>query len=665
MPPNLKQRLAALSLAPSSPSAPLGFPSSPSSPSSRRKIFNTPWKRNPQDATGDEPGARDKVQDVMSKVIFQAGVDYETRPMVILNASALPDPREVSYDLLLLRILSYLDLYVESDYTVVFFAAGGRHAPNWNWVWKAYRSLSRKYRKNLKRLYIVHSSFFSKMLFSLAGAIISPKFFRKLVYINTLSDLAHHVPLTQIDIPPAVYRENLKQENQINLPTPTRSSVFGVPLDELMGFNGEKGSIPRVVKDSIQYLEDSGLEEDGLFRRSPNSVLLKQVQQAYDRGQVVSLHTFNDPHLAAVLLKKYIRDLPDPLFPENLYPSIRRCPTPTNDASDLTSVGYIRDTLLPQLMPCAYVLLSHVLHLMHQVSLHAATNRMDAHNLALVLCPNLVSSPNPMKDVLMCGIPGGPSFTNDASSSMTSSTLTTSSAAASSTTAVSSPSLSSSTSSTEAKTTLGAVIKLCIQRYYEIFDEVRDPAEAVQRSVRSPSPPSSSASSSSGPKQPRPLSLNGDDDDIDDAMLVMPIGPSTTGGPSSMATSERTINLGGGSGGGISYQPRQRKGPVNASGSGGGVRSVNTDTINGNGGGYSYASRSRARSTISIEGGGNGGGFGRGSISIGKGTMRKSSGAAVEAVGVTAGGFFSPPGTAPPVPPLPFGGAHSGRLGRG
>jgi hypothetical protein len=45
---------------------------------------------------------------------------------------------------------------VESDYTVVFFAAGSRHTPGWNWVWKAYRSLSRKYRKNLKRLVSPH-----------------------------------------------------------------------------------------------------------------------------------------------------------------------------------------------------------------------------------------------------------------------------------------------------------------------------------------------------------------------------------------------------------------------------------------------------------------------------------------------------------------------------
>lgn len=33
-----------------------------------------------------------------------------------------------------------------------------------------------------------------------------------------------------------------------------------------------------------------GLDEEGLFRRSPNSVLLKQVQQAYDRG-ILSLFT--------------------------------------------------------------------------------------------------------------------------------------------------------------------------------------------------------------------------------------------------------------------------------------------------------------------------------------------------------------------------------------
>ena len=78
-------------------------------------------------------------------------------------------------------------------------------------------------------------------------------------------------------------------------------------------------------------------------------------------GQVVTLPTFNDPHLAAVLLKKYLRDLPDPLFPETLYPVIRQCPFPSGDPADIAAIMYIRDTLLPQLKPCVYILLSNVL----------------------------------------------------------------------------------------------------------------------------------------------------------------------------------------------------------------------------------------------------------------------------------------------------------------
>lgn len=36
------------------------------------------------------------------------------------------------------------------------------------------------------------------------------------------------------------------------MPTPVISSVFGVPLEELMGHDGEKGGIPRVLKDAMQ-----------------------------------------------------------------------------------------------------------------------------------------------------------------------------------------------------------------------------------------------------------------------------------------------------------------------------------------------------------------------------------------------------------------------------
>ena len=130
---------------------------------------------------------------------------------------------------------------------------------------------------------------------------------------------------------------------------------------------------------SVTQERVTGMEDEGLFRRSPNSALLQQVKEAYDRGiclspifcldfliviplgNVVSMETFGDPHLAAVLLKKYIRDLPSPIFPESMYATIRQCPQPTSDPSDITSITYIRDNILSELAPCVYILLSHIL----------------------------------------------------------------------------------------------------------------------------------------------------------------------------------------------------------------------------------------------------------------------------------------------------------------
>ncbi|KAF9480037.1 hypothetical protein BDN70DRAFT_878065 [Pholiota conissans] len=647
MPPpslNLKQKLAALSLAKSSPSPPHDrthvhtnnvdvdghYSGSTVTPNSRRKAFlnsSANWLKRAQEEIGlsidDAPriyGDAEKrmVQDVLGKMIFQAGVDFETRPMVVFNASALPDPQVVPYDLLLTRILSYLNLYVEADYTIVFFAAASKHAPSWNWVWKAYRSLSRKYRKNLKQLYIVHSSFFSKMLFSLAGAIISPKFFRKIVYIATLSDLAKRVPLTQIDIPPSVYQENLKFERNITLPTPLRSNIFGVPLEDLMGYHGEKGGIPRVVKDAIQFLRDTGLQEEGLFRRSPSSSLLRAAQEAYDRGNVLSLETFADPHLAAVLLKKYLRDLPEPIFPECTYGIVKRCPVPAGAAddeeNDMASVQFVREFLLRELVPCAYILLSHVLHLLHDVSLRSDYNRMDATNLAIVICPNLVKSSNPMYDVMMCSVPMSGQTTSIAT-------------------------LSQTHSHPEAlyeggRTTLGMIVALCIRRYYEIFDETVDRSEAV---------PSWSALASGIPASAN--HILGEDEDLDDDMLVMPISMdhnhstyiSNSYSPSMPSTHQtnkkhrNTISIGSS----VPVLP---------------TRSVHNDTSSTSSSrrysatfSSSPAFRSRSGSFATL---------GKGSIAIGKGTTRKSTGAAVEAVSVLAEGFFAPP-SAPPVPKRP------------
>uniref|UniRef100_V5EEG3 Rho-GAP domain-containing protein n=1 Tax=Kalmanozyma brasiliensis (strain GHG001) TaxID=1365824 RepID=V5EEG3_KALBG len=406
------------------------------------------------------------------RIIFQAGLDYETRPMVVLASCFLPDPREVDYDALLDRIMDALDLFVENDYTVIYFASGGQHKPGWSWIWRAYRRLDRRFRKNLKKLYIVHPTFFTRSLlqFVHTGAyFISPKFSKKVEQLNTLSSLAQYVPITQIDIPPEVLQWNLRFESSINLSDATpaggdENKVFGIDLPVLMGEYGESGGVPRVVRDCVEAIlgDFDGIrpvEVEGIFRRSPSSALLKSAEESYDRGHPVSLEQYRDPHIPAVLLKVFLRKLPSPIFPVGVYGLIRACPPPPLDGNAeqaRETIDYLRNRLLPAIEPaCNGVLLSYVLEALHKVSLHSATNRMDAANLATVIAPNLVCSGNAMKDMLICRVAGITSMANTPSSSVQSS-----------------PSPHARKSSlSSGDTTLGSILRICIERYYEIFDE--------------------------------------------------------------------------------------------------------------------------------------------------------------------------------------------------
>jgi len=237
---------------------------------------------------------------------------------------------------------------------------------------------------------------------------------------------------------------------------------------------------------------------------------------------------------------------------------------------------------------------------------------MDAHNLALVFTPNLVSNANPLRDLQMCSLPGGPSPLN-----------------------------SQNTSSKDATTTLGMVIKLCIQRYYEIFDEVRDVSEAVEPMY----------------KEATQHSTSGVD------LLPSMAGPSTSAATSppqsrSIANSSRpptAWNKAAATNGG---RTRLRP-PLSKQVSSLDVASANNGTPSTRSGGSNGTwsmPRSR-RSIISIERT-IGGKPGTGSIKLGKsvptigraggqdtpstGTARKGAGATVTALSVTATGFFVP-----------------------
>jgi len=277
---------------------------------------------------------------------------------------------------------------------------------------------------------------------------------------------------------------------------------------------------------------------------------------------------------------------------------------------------------------------------MNDVSLQSSVNMMDALNLAIVLTPNLVSSQSPSDDVMICGAGSKPTLP---------------------------PSLAGKGTMTleERGTTLGTIVKFSIEHYYEVFDEVVDRSEAVPPSLlfeESLAPSGGTCSSgSSSPRMSVKLlkqqasalssakreSLGFDtDEDIDDAVLVMPVGPSTANGvlPSSASFGGRSAVPGTGI-----LRPRIRN-PLNR------TAPLRTQSMYGDRtftSGAVAAAVQKAQSTISIDKGASDSAPGsrRGSISVGR--VRKSSGSGVEAISVSAAGFFTSPNSAPPVPPVP------------
>ncbi|KAI9226167.1 MAG: Rho GTPase activation protein, partial [Piptocephalis tieghemiana] len=322
--------------------------------------------------------------------VFYSGTDYESRPMLVFCACQLPDPSKVDYDLIYERILIKLDELVENDYTLVFFSGGAKYRPGWAWLFKSYQQMSRSYKKNLKHLYIVHPSMWARIMIDMMSAVFSNKFYKKLTYIPTLSDLAVHVPLKEMRLPDAVYEYNFKFEPAVRAPPqvrPRRPLMFCRPLEEVMGGDGE---LPRVVGDCIKHIRMHGLDVEGIFRRSPSSSALKAARGGYDLGEEVDLGEY-DEHVAAVLLKLFLRELPSPLFPPRLYGLAKEAfpPGKSTETPEEMAEGVARSGILLEMGGCERELLRAITGLLSEVTHHVGRNGMTSRNLAIVFAPNL------------------------------------------------------------------------------------------------------------------------------------------------------------------------------------------------------------------------------------------------------------------------------------
>ncbi|KAK9881620.1 hypothetical protein WA026_016490 [Henosepilachna vigintioctopunctata] len=273
----------------------------------------------------------DKFADIAKYGIVDVkGDDSVGRKIIVVYACKLPPVKETNHSLLLSYLISTLDKYVEQDYSLVYFHYGltSKNKPSLSWIVQAYKAFDRKYKKNLKALYLVHPTNFLKIVSQIFRPLISAKFGRKLNYISTLAELNDEIPLDKLDIPQEVKQHDKSLSGgsavdptafgNLSIVPSLPTQQFGVYLTDIKKNYGLV--IAPVVRQCVEYLDQpDALETEGIFRRSANALKVKHLKDLANLGKPLNME---DPHEAAVLLKTFLRELKEPLLTYELYDEI-------------------------------------------------------------------------------------------------------------------------------------------------------------------------------------------------------------------------------------------------------------------------------------------------------------------------------------------------------
>ncbi|KAI9179831.1 Rho-type GTPase activating protein Rga1 [Blastocladiella emersonii ATCC 22665] len=185
--------------------------------------------------------------------------------------------------------------------------------------------------------------------------------------------------------------------------------TFGVSLDVLVHRSGVSSSlgagpgrieVPAFIDTCIGILRAGDLHVEGVFRKNGNIKRLNTVREALDANPVAALEALREdgPVQNAALLKKFFRELPEPLMTFRLY-KLFTSSTQITDENTRRRVLHYGICLLPK--PNRDVLEVLLLCLRDVAAACSVPtdddpergSRMDYSNLATIMAPNLLVPP--------------------------------------------------------------------------------------------------------------------------------------------------------------------------------------------------------------------------------------------------------------------------------
>ncbi|ESP03563.1 hypothetical protein LOTGIDRAFT_53545, partial [Lottia gigantea] len=162
--------------------------------------------------------------------------------------------------------------------------------------------------------------------------------------------------------------------------------IFGVPLVEAVERNKSHDGIelPAIFRECIDYIEEYGLECEGIYRISGVKSKVQHLKDCYNKGYPAHLEE-HEPNIVASLLKLFLRDLPEPVLTSALMNRFEEASTIRNEAKLVEQFS----KLISELPICNRLLLSWMIVHMTHIIQHQKKNKMTLQNVSIVLSPTM------------------------------------------------------------------------------------------------------------------------------------------------------------------------------------------------------------------------------------------------------------------------------------
>uniref|UniRef100_A0A8C7LJ85 BCR activator of RhoGEF and GTPase n=1 Tax=Oncorhynchus kisutch TaxID=8019 RepID=A0A8C7LJ85_ONCKI len=170
------------------------------------------------------------------------------------------------------------------------------------------------------------------------------------------------------------------------MPSRKPMGVFGIKISTVT--KREHSKVPYIVRQCLEEIERRGMEEVGIYRVSGVATDIQALKAAFDTNNkdVSVMMSEMDVNAIAGTLKLYFRELPEPLFTDDLYPNFAGGIALSDSvAKESCMLNLLLSLPEPNLVTFLF-LLDHLKRVADKESI----NKMSLHNLATVFGPTLL-----------------------------------------------------------------------------------------------------------------------------------------------------------------------------------------------------------------------------------------------------------------------------------